>query len=115
MIGAGSWGTALALQFARNGREVRLWGRNSEQLERIKAAGENERYLPGATFPQHLHPTPDLRDCLEGVTDILISVPSRYMHSPVEVVSLKDVERTGRLMAYFIAGLDDTFIETLIP
>lgn len=51
----------------------------------------------------------------EGVPTILISLPSRYMHSPVEVVHPKDVERTGRLMAQFIAGLDETFVETLIP
>jgi endoglucanase len=51
----------------------------------------------------------------EGIPTILISVPSRYMHSPVEVVHPKDVERTGRLMAYFIAGLSDVFVEDLIP
>lgn len=51
----------------------------------------------------------------EGIPTILISIPSRYMHSPVEVIQPKDVERTGRLMAYFIAGLDDTFVEELIP
>ncbi len=51
----------------------------------------------------------------EGIPTILISVPSRYMHSPVEVIHPKDVERAGRLMAYFIAGLDDTFVEDLIP
>jgi endoglucanase len=50
-----------------------------------------------------------------GVPTVLISIPSRYMHSPVEVVSLKDVERTGRLLAYFIASLDDGFIDTLVP
>jgi putative aminopeptidase FrvX len=37
------------------------------------------------------------------------------MHSPVEVVSLKDIERIGRLLAHFISGLDATFVETLIP
>lgn len=51
----------------------------------------------------------------EGVPTILISIPSRYMHSPVEVVHPKDVERTGRLMAQFIAGLDESFVEELIP
>ncbi len=51
----------------------------------------------------------------EGVPTILISVPSRYMHSPVETIHPKDVERTGRLMAHFIASLDETFVETLIP
>lgn len=51
----------------------------------------------------------------EGVPTILLSLPSRYMHSPVEVVHLKDVERLGRLMAYFIASLEESFIEELIP
>jgi endoglucanase len=51
----------------------------------------------------------------EGVPTILISIPSRYMHSPVEVVQPKDVERTGRLMAHFISGLDEAFVRSLIP
>jgi endoglucanase len=50
-----------------------------------------------------------------GVPTVLISIPSRYMHSPVEMVSLRDVERTGRLLAYFIASLDNGFIDTLVP
>ncbi|HRV94624.1 MAG TPA: M42 family peptidase [Anaerolineae bacterium] len=51
----------------------------------------------------------------EGVPTILISIPSRYMHSPVEVVHPKDVERTGRLMAQFIAGLEEAFVGELVP
>lgn len=51
----------------------------------------------------------------EGVPTILISIPSRYMHSPVETVHPKDVERAGRLMAHFIASLDERFIEELTP
>ena len=50
-----------------------------------------------------------------GVPTNLISVPSRYMHSPVEVVHPKDVQRIGRLMAHFIAGLDESFVDELIP
>jgi endoglucanase len=51
----------------------------------------------------------------EGVPTVLISIPSRYMHSPVEVVQPKDVERAGRLMAHFIASLDEEFVPSLIP
>jgi endoglucanase len=51
----------------------------------------------------------------EGVPTMLISVPSRYMHSPVEVVNPKDVERIGRLLAYFIAGLAESFVSELTP
>lgn len=51
----------------------------------------------------------------EGVPTVLVSVPSRNMHTPVEIVSVKDVERTGRLLAHFISSLTDTFITELIP
>ena len=76
VIGAGSWGTALALRFARGGHEVRLWGRDPAQLEQMAASRVNNRYLPDADFPSNLHIEPNLRKCLDGVTDILISVPS---------------------------------------
>jgi endoglucanase len=51
----------------------------------------------------------------EGVPTVLVSAPIRYMHSPIEVVSPKDVERVGRLLAHFIAGLDEAFIAALTP
>ena len=76
VIGAGSWGTALALQFARSGREVRLWGRNAKQLAAISSDGVNNRYLPHVQFPDNLHVEADLGACLDGVRDILIAVPS---------------------------------------
>ena len=76
VIGAGSWGTALALQFARSGREVRLWGRDAEQLAAISADGVNRRYLPDVRFPDNLRVEADLGACLDGVKDILIAVPS---------------------------------------
>ncbi len=76
VLGAGSWGTALALQFARGGREIRLWGRDAGQLAAIDADGVNNRYLPNAQFPDNLRVEADLGACLDGVRDILISVPS---------------------------------------
>jgi endoglucanase len=50
-----------------------------------------------------------------GIPTLLISIPSRNMHSPVEIVHPKDIERAGRLMAHFIAGLNERFVEKLIP
>jgi endoglucanase len=51
----------------------------------------------------------------DGIPTALLSIPLRYMHSPVEVVCLKDVVRTGRLVAHFIAGLTEDFVNDLIP
>jgi tetrahedral aminopeptidase len=48
-----------------------------------------------------------------GIPTMLISIPLRYMHTPVEVVSMKDVRRVGRLLAEFITNLDDTTLEKL--
>lgn len=79
MLGAGSWGTALALQFARGGRAVRLWGRDAAQIGRMATARENARYLPGVLFPDTLVAEADLENCLENVRDILIAVPSHAL------------------------------------
>ena len=76
VLGAGSWGTALALQFARSGRPVRLWGRDSAQIAAMQADRVNQRYLPGATFPDNLVPEPSLDAALDGAWIILVSVPS---------------------------------------
>ena len=49
----------------------------------------------------------------EGIPNAVIGIPLRYMHTPVEMVALKDISRTGRLVAEFIAQLDDTFIDKI--
>lgn len=76
MLGAGSWGTALAVQFGRSGRAARLWGRDVAALKSIARARENPRYLPGVSFPDNLDVCTSLEACLAGVVDILIAVPS---------------------------------------
>jgi len=76
VLGAGSWGTALAIQFARSGRPVRLWGRDRERLVAMSASRRNERYLPSATFPPSLEVESDLAAALAGAHDVLVVVPS---------------------------------------
>jgi tetrahedral aminopeptidase len=55
-----------------------------------------------------------LQTTREGIPTALISIPLRNMHTPVETVSVKDIERTGRLLAAFIAGLDESFLDSLV-
>lgn len=76
MIGAGSWGTALAINLAANGHAVRLWGRDADQMTAMRAARINERYLPGIELPPALEPSVELAPALEAARLILLSVPS---------------------------------------
>ena len=76
VIGAGSWGTALAIQFARVGRPVRLWGRNREQVANMQQQRRNARYLPDALFPDALTVVADLSTALAGSSDVLVAAPS---------------------------------------
>ncbi|MGI9260765.1 MAG: NAD(P)H-dependent glycerol-3-phosphate dehydrogenase [Woeseiaceae bacterium] len=87
VLGAGSWGTALALQFARSGRLVRLWGRDRDQLQAIDAGRCNNRYLPGAGFPENIHIVVDLQECVTGARDVLISVPSHGFRETLSKVA----------------------------
>lgn len=77
VLGAGSWGTALAIQIARNGTETRLWGRDGEQLAAMARERCNRRYLPGIGFPENLYPEADLERAVEGVEAVLVAVPSQ--------------------------------------
>ena len=77
MLGAGSWGTALAIQFARSGRDTRLWGRNRAHLAEMAQSRINARYLAGSTFPESLSVVPDLAAAMHNALDVLVVVPSQ--------------------------------------
>lgn len=76
VLGAGSWGSALAIQLARAGSFAHLWGRDPEHIERMRHDRSNVRYLPGVEFPPTMELMSDLRETLAGANDILIAVPS---------------------------------------
>ena len=76
LLGAGSWGTALAVQFARAGRPTVLWGRAEDEPELLARQRRNERYLPGVEFPPLLTIEPDLALAIEAADDLVVAVPS---------------------------------------
>lgn len=77
VVGAGSWGTALAVHCARAGHSVVLWGRDAEQMSAMKVAGENVRYLPEVSLPSTLELTSDAGFALAGAAIVVSAVPSR--------------------------------------
>jgi glycerol-3-phosphate dehydrogenase (NAD(P)+) len=76
VLGAGSWGTALAKLLADQGVETRLWARRRELCEAIQERRENPEYLPGASLPERLRATHELDQALSGVDLVLLVVPS---------------------------------------
>ena len=86
VLGAGSWGTALAVQFARSGRPTRLWGRDRERLAVMARERRNERYLPSGTFPESLAVEADLACALGGARDLLIAVPSHAFRAMLTAI-----------------------------
>jgi len=84
VVGAGSWGTALAIQLSREGHPTRLWGRDGAQIDLMRETRRNERYLPDAGFPDELQATKDLRQALDGARDVLIAVPSHGFRATLQ-------------------------------
>lgn len=74
MLGAGAWGTALAISFAQK-HQVTLWARNAEQIAAMRTSGCNQRYLPDIPLPQELRLEHDLDAALAGAEMLVLAVP----------------------------------------
>lgn len=81
VLGAGSWGTALAIHLARKGSHVALWGHEPTHLAELSRARCNERFLPGVAFPTTLTPMANLAEALKDVHAVLVAVPSHALRA----------------------------------
>ena len=81
VLGAGAWGTALALQAARAGNGVMLWARDPARAAAIEAARENARYLPGQALPPAVTVTDDPVRALDGAAFALVAVPAQHLRA----------------------------------
>ena len=79
VIGAGSWGTALASMLAGNGYAVTLWAYEKDLVERMKKTRENDLFLPGFSLPSNLHFTADLSAAVSAKDMVLLVSPSQVM------------------------------------
>lgn len=87
VIGAGSWGTTLAILLARKGVKVKLWVYETELLEIINDKRENTMYLPGFRIPEQVMPTGSLEEAVEGCRVILSVAPSHAARAVISRVS----------------------------
>jgi glycerol-3-phosphate dehydrogenase (NAD(P)+) len=104
VLGAGSWGTALALLLCRNGHRVALWGHEPELVAELVRDRENRRFLPGFSLPAAIEPTSSLERALDHATACLVVVPS---HAFAEVVGRLPGRLPSHLgLAWATKGLD---------
>jgi glycerol-3-phosphate dehydrogenase (NAD(P)+) len=87
ILGAGSWGTALAIQFARTSRPTLLWGRDPAQMSAMASERCNRRYLPDAHFPDALSVEADLAAALRRAHDIVVAVPSHALRGTLQEIA----------------------------
>lgn len=114
LLGAGAWGTALAISLAQRHR-VTLWARNAQQVADMKASGKNQRYLPDIPLPQELQLEHDIDIALMGAEMIVLAVPISALRDtlgkiaqltvPVPVVWLcKGFEADTALLAHQVVN-----------
>lgn len=83
-IGAGSWGSALALVLCDNGHDVLIWSRRKEQVEELNKDHTNEQYNPGVVFPSSLKATYSMKEAVMNADMILLAVPTKAIRSCIQ-------------------------------
>lgn len=104
IIGAGAWGTALAVHLATKGQEVRLWAYEKEQVIEMNAKRTNSRYLPDIVLPPNIQCADDYQIVLAGAQDVLIVVPSATFHATL--VKLLPFLKVDQRLLWASKGLD---------
>ncbi len=104
VLGAGSYGTALAVALARNGHNTLIWGHQLDHIQRLQSDRENKAFLPGVTFPERLQPESDLAKCIAATDTILLVVPSHVFGLVLSQV--KPLLRPEHRIAWATKGLE---------
>lgn len=78
VIGAGSWGTTLAILIAENGYDVKLWVREKENIDSIEKERENKQYLPGIKIPKKVYPENSIEKAASNADIVVSAVPAQY-------------------------------------
>lgn len=104
VLGAGSWGTALAALLAHNGYRVALWGHDADMQARLARERENKQYLPGIVLPETVETVVDLSELAKAHDHVLVAVPSRAFRAVLQ--GLKPHIREKAIVAWGTKGLE---------
>lgn len=104
VLGAGSYGTALAFCLSRNNVNTSLWGRDARQMQQMNISRSNEKYLPGATLPETLTIETNLQKALASSQDLLVVVPSHAFADTL--LSIKPFLQSHHRLIWATKGLE---------
>ena len=105
VLGAGSWGTALAILLARNGQRTLLWGHEAPHMEALRRERCNRQFLPDVPFPDTLELSARLDDVLPRADVLLLAIPSHALRSVLQ--QLAPAMRAGQRLAWATKGLEN--------
>jgi glycerol-3-phosphate dehydrogenase (NAD(P)+) len=87
VLGAGSWGTAIAIHLGQSGHTVALWGRDARLIDDMRARRSNATYLPDLRMPEQTRPTADLAEAVGGARYVIVAVPSHGLRAAVRTAA----------------------------
>lgn len=111
VIGAGSWGTALAVVLQTNGHDVTIWSIDEEEIAMLKKEREHKNKLPGVKIDESIALTTDLKEAADGKDMLVIAVPSPYVRSTAK--SLAPFVADGQLLVSVAKGIEEGTLMTL--
>lgn len=111
IIGAGSWGTALALLLHKNGHKVTVWSVVKEEIDMLLREHEHKDKLPGVKLPEDMDFTTDLENAVKGKDVLVLAVPSPYTRSTSHM--MKDYVAEGQIIVNVAKGLEEKTLLTL--
>lgn len=111
VIGAGSWGTALAVVLQKNGHDVTIWSIDEKEIAMLKKEREHKDKLPGVKIDESINLTTDLKEAEDGKDMLVIAVPSPYVRSTAK--SLAPFVTDGQLLVSVAKGIEEGTLMTL--
>ena len=111
VIGAGSWGTALAYLLYQNGHDVTLWSIVEAEVELLTTKRENPDKLPGVKLPDSMVITSDLQEAVSGKDVLVLAVPSLFVRSTA--CKMKEYVGKGQIIVNVAKGIEDGTLHTL--
>lgn len=111
VMGAGSWGTALALLLNQNGHDVTIWSIDKNEVEMLQTKREHVDKLPGVTIPERIQITNTISEGILGMDMIVMAVPSVFTRSTAKAMC--PYVKEGQLLVDVSKGIEETTLMTM--